>query len=403
MGAPAARAPSAGGFSLVEMLVATTLLLIVTGSALTLVNPAGRTYASQPEVADLQQRLRVGVDTIRRELIMAGAGTYMASATGPLGYFFAPILPHAVGTLVPGSPDRPDPAAITLMYVPATAAQTTTRTDLTSEATELKVNLLPGCPAGDALCGFTLGMRILIFEPSGAYDVFTITSVQGDGLRVRHRDDRFTTTYAAGAQVTEVVSRTFYLNAAERRLYAYDGYRSSVPVLDHVVGLRFEYMGEPSPPALRILASGPVAPKTTYGPGPPLPGIDNPGDGWGAGENCAFLLSGGVQIGRLAEWGPDAGALVPIPYAELSDGPWCPEATNAAGTALSNRFDADMLRVRRVRVTLRVEAGAEELRGANPVGRTLFANPGTARDGERFVPDQEIRFEVAPRNMQMAR
>jgi hypothetical protein len=43
------------------------------------------------------------------------------------------------------------------------------------------------------------------------------------------------------------------------------------------------------------------------------------------------------------------------------------------------------------------------LRGANPVGRMLFANPGTARDGERFVPDQEIRFEVAPRNMQMAR
>ena len=44
------------------MLIATALLLIVTGSALTLVNPAGGASAAQPEVADQQQRLRVGVD-----------------------------------------------------------------------------------------------------------------------------------------------------------------------------------------------------------------------------------------------------------------------------------------------------------------------------------------------------
>ena len=103
------------------MLIATALLLIVTGSALTLVNPAGGASAAQPEVADQQQRLRVGVDAIRRELMMAGAGTYTATALGPLVYTFSPILPHTVGTLVPGSPDHPDPAAITIMYVPPTA------------------------------------------------------------------------------------------------------------------------------------------------------------------------------------------------------------------------------------------------------------------------------------------
>jgi hypothetical protein len=112
-----------------------------------------------------------------------------------------------------------------------------------------------------------------------------------------------------------------------------------------------------------------------------------------------------VQVGRLAEWrtGMPPGALVPIPYEQLDDGPWCPGVTNAAGATLSSRFDADMLRVRRVRVTLRVQAGSEALRGANPAGRTLFVHPGTARAGEQFVPDQEIRFDVTPRNLNVGR
>ena len=301
------------GFSLIEMLIATTLLLVVTGGALTLVNPAGGAYAARSEAADLQQRLRVGVEAIRRELLMAGAGTYIGAAAGSLLHVFAPMLPHSVGTLVPGSPDRPDPATITIMYVPLTAAQTTTRTDLTSEAVDLKVNLQPGCPVGDLLCGFRQGMRVLIFDPQGAYDVFTVLSVQGDAIRVQHRDARFTTSYPAGAFITEVVSRTFYVDASERRLYSYDGYRSALPILDNVVGLRFDYFGEPSPPALRPLATGPAAPPTTYGAKPPPVGVDSVNDDWGAGENCAFLLSGGAQAGRLADWRTGGAALVPIP------------------------------------------------------------------------------------------
>ena len=145
---------------------------------------------------------------------------------------------------------------------------------------------------------------------------------------------------------------------------------------------------------------------TSYGPRPPLPTVDSAGDDWGMGENCTFRLSGGVQVGRLADWGGGAAAvaaLVPIPYTQLNDGPWCPGVTNAAGALLSSRFDADMLRVRRVRVTLRVQAGAEGLRGANPAGQVLFIHPGPARQGGRIVPDQEIRFEVTPRNMNVGR
>jgi hypothetical protein len=74
----------------------------------------------------------------------------------------------------------------------------------------------------------------------------------------------------------------------------------------------------------------------------------------------------------------------------LTDGPWCPDAT-APG-----RFDADLLRIRRVGVTLRVEAAPASLRG--PVG-ALFARGGSSTSALMRVPDQELRFDVTPRNM----
>ena len=57
----------------------------------------------------------------------------------------------------------------------------------------------------------------------------------------------------------------------------------------------------------------------------------------------------------------------------FQDGPWFPDERDR------NRFDMDLLRIRRIRVTLRVEAAAPALR--------------------RFLPDREITFDVAPRNL----
>ena len=50
--------------------------------------------------------------------------------------------------------------------------------------------------------------------------------------------------------------------------------------------------------------------------------------------------------------------------------------------ASPNRYDADLLRVRAIRVTLRVQAGNPQLRGALGAGEdVLFARPGTSRGG----------------------
>jgi hypothetical protein len=78
-----------------------------------------------------------------------------------------------------------------------------------------------------------------------------------------------------------------------------------------------------------------------------------------------------------------------MPASSLADGPWCPSA-GAPGA-----YDADLFRVRRVDVTVRVEAQAAVLRG--PAGR-LFSRTGTGVSPLRWVPDRELRFAVGIRS-----
>jgi len=112
------------------------------------------------------------------------------------------------------------------------------------------------------------------------------------------------------------------------------------PVVDHIVGLTFTYYGEPATPSLAA------------------------GDG-----------------------------LVELSGEMLSDGPWC----EAGGPS---PFDADLFRVRAVRVAIRAEAASAAFRGSNP---WLFRRPGTARGGVVYIPDQSVTFDVASRNLALAR
>ena len=70
-------------------------------------NPAQGNAQAQPEVADMQQRMRVGTDALFKELMMAGAGPYQGPVTGSLVNFFAPILPRRVGDVNPDPTSAP--------------------------------------------------------------------------------------------------------------------------------------------------------------------------------------------------------------------------------------------------------------------------------------------------------
>lgn len=189
---------------------------------------------------------------------------------------------------------------------------------------------------------------------------------------------------------------TYYLKANDAaqtyQLMYYDGNQTDLPIVDNVVALNFQYFGDPQPPTLRKPVSDPMPPWTTYGPRPPALGVTADPD-YPAGENCAFKVQGGMQVPRLADLTPGASALVALTPAMLTDGPWCPSPSSLA------RFDADLLRIRMVRITVRVQANQKMLRGTG----ALFAKAGGSKGGEMYVPDQEVHFDVTPRNLNLAR
>ncbi len=361
------RAPAGeSGYSLIELLVSTAIMITVTGAIFSLMNPAQGSAQTQPEVADMQQRMRVGNETIFKELVMAGAGPYQGSVSGSLVNFFAPVIPRRIGQLNADAATVFKDDTITLTYIPNSYSQTTISQAMPNTSAELKVTPQPNCPAsGDQLCGFTDGMDVIIFDMSGNFDLFNITKVQDNAAHLQHRgQEDLSKKYDVGAEVTQIVSNTFYLNHTTHQLMRYNGSDNDVPLVDNVVDLKFEYFGDPNPPKL---------------PKPP------------AGEaNCLYDVNG--NYANLATLAPDNGSLAALSSAMLIDGPMC-----GGG---SNKFDADLLRVRKVRVTMRVQAASASLRGSDT---RLFRITGTSRGGEKFVPDYTISFEVTPRNLNLTR
>jgi len=196
------------------------------------------------------------------------------------------------------------------------------------------------------------------------FDTFTITNVQDSAGHLQHRGQGLSYPYDIGASITQIVQNTLYLDRTTNQLKKYDGHTSDLPLVDNVVDLRFDYYGDPAPPTL---------PKPTLGT-----------------ANCLYDAAG--NYANLPTLAANEGSLSLLTAAQLSDGPYCGSG--------DNEFDADLLRVRKVRVMLRVQAASPTLRGSDPA---FFRNPGTAQGGERYVPDYIVSFDVTPRNLNLTR
>jgi prepilin-type N-terminal cleavage/methylation domain-containing protein len=391
------RGRSSDGFSLIELLVSMSLMLIVLAGVFATLHPAEGVFLAEPEAADAQQRLRLAADTVARELRLAGAGAPFGAMSGPLAESFAPVLPFRRGRRNTDPPATFTRSTITLLRLAPGAAQTTIASAVPAASSFAQLNADPGCPPADPSCGFDVGSEVAIYDGTGAYDTFTVTGLSGRTLALDHNMVDTPTVYAPGvSKIAAVNSRTFFLKTGSdgiSRLMQYNGAAGAdVAIADHVVALGFEYYGEPSPPRLYRPLAEPQGPWTTYGPRPPAPGVQ--ATAYPPGENCVFARdAAGLVVPRLAVLGGGSTGLVPLGAADLTDGPWCPDASSP------NRYDADLLRIRMVAVTLRVEAASSAVRG--PAG-VLFTRGGTSAGGYRFVPDQETRLVVSPRNMSVA-
>jgi prepilin-type N-terminal cleavage/methylation domain-containing protein len=328
---------SSRGFTFVELLVTVALGAIIVSAVAVLVLNTDRLARTQSADVDAQQRARVLAQTLSRELRLTGAGVDRGPMSGPLSRSFSPVLPRRVGRIRADAVDVARADAITLIHVPDTTLQTALATS--DSPVSGWIELAP-CAGGAMACPVTRGATLAVFEPQGRVDLAGVVSTGGGSTQVRVLGAS-AGLFDAGTTVAEVVVRSFYFDPAQLQLRLYDGDGSDQPVVDGVTSLSFEYFGSAEPPRW---------------PKPPLGQANCLYDQTGAWRGGATLAAADASLARL-------------PLSMFQDGPWC----GAGGVS----FDADLLRVRRIRVVASLRAS-------------------DARDPR---PDYRVTFDIAPRNL----
>ena len=110
--------PRQSGFSFIELVIATAITLSVVAAVFAMARSSNREFDTGLELADQQQRVRVAVDTLTRDLTMAGAGAYIGGHVGPLIHYFAPVMPFRWSQSGGDPPGTFRTDAITIVSVP---------------------------------------------------------------------------------------------------------------------------------------------------------------------------------------------------------------------------------------------------------------------------------------------
>ena len=306
-----ARLRSEAGFTLFEMLVSTGLIVLITGSVFSLLNPSYGTFQAQPEVSDMQQRLRVAADS-RAEGPGDGRRRHLLGLHGRHARQLLRADPAAPSgdrqrrsrrdRFAPTRSARPKCAsAITIMYVPNTNSQTTIRTDMPTPSPELKVVQQPGCGEDDRdLCGFNDFDRRADHRTPAAPT--HIHSHQHAGQRAAPAAPR----RQVHAEVLrraldhEMESHTYYLNECQHRHYDSGTTTATSPTFRSPTTSSTSASSSSAPRCRR--SSRPVSdrgPWTKSGPKPPTIGTDNNKDSWDSAKTVSSMSTGRrAQVAR---------------------------------------------------------------------------------------------------------
>lgn len=328
------------GFTLVELLVTAGLMTVVVSAVAVLAANTDRLAGSQARDIDAQQRGRVIAESLGRDLRAAGAGVDRGPMSGPLNRFFTPVLPRRIGRTRADASTVARRDAITLVTVPDTLWQSTLASTESPSTGQITLSVCPGgreCPAAR-------GATLALFDPPGRLDLLGVLGASFGTTQVRVLGSS-AGAFDAGSTVTEVNVRTYYFDSAQGQLRVYDADATDQAVVDGVTGLAFDYFGTTELPRW---------------PKPPL-GV----------ENCLYDVAGAWQPG--AALAPADEGLALLPLSMFTDGPWC----GAGGTL----FDADLLRIRRVRVQAALQASVR---------------PSDPR------PDYRVTFDISPKNLAIA-
>jgi len=314
-------------------------------------------FAWQPASSELSGRAAALAQLLIADLSAAGPGVRARLEPGPgpvvppdavrLAAWLPAILPRVVGLAGADADDAAATDRLSILTVADGAPQVAVR------RLPPRWAFVPGptCPALVDGCGFRNGLALLWLEARPGFQLGEAAAVDASGLTV----DGVTST-AADAVVAGVEVVSYRFDAATGELLRGRAGGRGLPVAGHVVAFAVELWGDGDPPI-----------------GPRWSSVE---------ETCVTFADGRPRLAALAAPGAPAIRLDP---ARLTDGPWCGVAPF--------RFDADLFRVRRVRVRLRLEAESDAARGRD-VARS--ANPGRATTPAREVHDVDVAIDVAP-------
>ncbi len=343
------------GFTLADLLVATAIALATLAVVTAALPPVLDAVQIVPDATDLQQRARATELLLAGVIGGAGAGADIIGES-PLPRAVPAVWPRRVltGADAPGSAwaDR-----LTVWHVQARAAQAPVAAAVLPGDVTVRLTWHPACGVHPS-CGFRRGDLVLVYSRTGAMALASLAAVQDLLLTLESPVDQAIDVPAFAA----VLSATMLsFDAVRRQVRRADDSAPTQPVTDDVVGMRVRYYGISAAPRW-----------------PAMPGADT----------CAVSADGTPRLPLL---GPVPGPPVELTLADLTDGPWC-----GAGTW---RFDADMLRIRAVRVALRFQAISPGVRGR---AAEWFAMPGHARRPGQEVRDVELDVFVTAPNLAWA-
>lgn len=241
---------SGQGFSLVELLIATALLLVITGALVAAVVPVRHVVARADARDAMVAGGRGALELLHAAVHEAGSG----DAIGGRAFFAAMVPPVVILRDLDATEEVEAGAALRLSRVPAGAAQAIVRDPIAAGHAHLRIDAAGPCPGLFGVCGFTPGLRAVVYDDTGIA-AFTVTAVRADGTL--HVSPPIDATFAPGAIAAAVSTVTFGLRPAGE---AFDLVRLSdagalQPVVSNVVEFSVRRRGRLIELTLRVQAA----------------------------------------------------------------------------------------------------------------------------------------------------
>jgi hypothetical protein len=226
-------------FTTIELLVASSLLLVVTGAIAAMALPMRDAVERSLGRADLTGSSRFAVERLLADLREAGSPPTVTPAGARLEAMMPPVVTlQDLQTHLAQSPGR----AVQIASVPALAPQGELAAPVTAGTVSLPLNLTSRCTAVGLACGFRPGMTAVLFDAS-RFAILSVQSVDDVGtVRVAAPvNDGFAAGSVLAALSISVYGLRLNADGSSRLVRVRQG--SEQPILDHVVDFAIEQTG----------------------------------------------------------------------------------------------------------------------------------------------------------------